>query len=89
MRQIMGMKVVHIIAFFCLAYVGVEVTIGGTIVFFFSFALTHTANSSEGWIVTFAIEERGGGSSAGYLTSGFFGGRISRWILLGAPSQKG
>ncbi|CAE6448114.1 unnamed protein product [Rhizoctonia solani] len=27
-----------------------------------------------GWIVTFIIEVRGGGASAGYITSGFFGG---------------
>ncbi|KAH8110060.1 MFS general substrate transporter [Phellopilus nigrolimitatus] len=27
-----------------------------------------------GWIVTFVIDERGGGSSSGYLTSGFFAG---------------
>lgn len=54
-RQILGLRVVHILAFFILAYVGVEVTIGG-------------------WIVTFVIDKRGGGASAGYLSSGFFGG---------------
>jgi hypothetical protein len=27
-----------------------------------------------GWIVTYIIEERKGGSSAGYISSGFFGG---------------
>ncbi|CAE6446569.1 unnamed protein product [Rhizoctonia solani] len=27
-----------------------------------------------GWIVTFVVEERGGGTSAGYISSGFFGG---------------
>jgi hypothetical protein len=27
-----------------------------------------------GWIVTYIIEERGGGHSAGYISSGFFGG---------------
>ncbi|QRW26542.1 major facilitator superfamily transporter [Rhizoctonia solani] len=31
-------------------------------------------NTMGGWIVTFAVEERGGGSSAGYISSGFFGG---------------
>lgn len=28
----------------------------------------------EGWIVTFIIRERDGGPSAGYISSGFFGG---------------
>jgi fucose permease len=28
-----------------------------------------------GWIVTYIIEERGGGPSAGYISSGFFGGK--------------
>lgn len=27
-----------------------------------------------GWIVTFLIDERGGGASAGYVSSGFFAG---------------
>ncbi|CAE6416259.1 unnamed protein product [Rhizoctonia solani] len=31
-----------------------------------------------GWIVTFIIEVRGGGASAGYITSGFFGGNLNR-----------
>ncbi|KAF9021400.1 MFS general substrate transporter [Hymenopellis radicata] len=34
-----------------------------------------------GWIVTFIISERGGGPSAGYISSGFFGGRSYRWPL--------
>lgn len=55
-RRILGLRVVHVLAFFILAYVGVEVTIGG-------------------WIVTFVIDKRGGGASAGYLSSGFFGGK--------------
>ncbi|PPQ92297.1 hypothetical protein CVT25_008894 [Psilocybe cyanescens] len=32
-----------------------------------------------GWSVTFIIRERGGGSSSGYISSGFFGG----WLLTG------
>lgn len=52
----MKTRVVHLLAFFILIYVGVEVTIGG-------------------WIVTYIIEVRGGGSSAGYISSGFFGGQ--------------
>ncbi|CUA77505.1 Gallate transporter [Rhizoctonia solani] len=36
-----------------------------------------------GWIVTFVIEERGGGPSAGYISSGFFGGlMLGRVVLL-------
>lgn len=48
----------HVLAFFILAYVGVEVTIGG-------------------WIVTFVRDKRGGGVSAGYLSTGFFAGEAS------------
>lgn len=29
-----------------------------------------------GWIVTFIIQERQGGPSSGYISSGFFGGKI-------------
>lgn len=36
-----------------------------------------------GWIVTFVINERHGGSSSGYITSGFFGGlTVGRVVLL-------
>ncbi|CAE6462646.1 unnamed protein product [Rhizoctonia solani] len=36
-----------------------------------------------GWIVTFIIDERGGGPSAGYISSGFFGGlMLGRIVLL-------
>ncbi|KAH8110061.1 MFS general substrate transporter [Phellopilus nigrolimitatus] len=36
-----------------------------------------------GWIVTFVIDERGGGSSSGYLTTGFFAGMtVGRLCLL-------
>ncbi|KAB5589527.1 hypothetical protein CTheo_7034 [Ceratobasidium theobromae] len=36
-----------------------------------------------GWIVTFFVEERGGGTSAGYISSGFFGGlMLGRVVLL-------
>jgi fucose permease len=35
-----------------------------------------------GWIVTYIIEERGGGPSAGYISSGFFGGLTLGRILL-------
>ncbi|KAL5522811.1 hypothetical protein ACEPAG_8829 [Sanghuangporus baumii] len=62
--QIFRLKVVHFLAFFIFAYVGVEVALAG-------------------WIVTFVMDERGGGSSSGYLTSGFFGGvTVGRLCLL-------
>jgi len=56
-KQVMKTRAVHLLAFFVLIYVGVEVTIGG-------------------WIVTFIIKVRGGGPSAGYISSGFFGGQF-------------
>ncbi|KAF8172836.1 major facilitator superfamily domain-containing protein [Mycena galopus ATCC 62051] len=63
-RQILSLKTVHILAFFILVYVGVEVTIGG-------------------WITTYIIDVRGGGPSAGYISSGFFGGiMVGRLALL-------
>ena len=63
-KQIFTLRSVHLMAFFILIYVGVEVTIGG-------------------WIVTFLINERGGGPSAGYISSGFFGGlTLGRVVLL-------
>ncbi|KAJ7267042.1 major facilitator superfamily domain-containing protein [Mycena haematopus] len=62
-RQILSTKTVHLIAFFILVYVGVEVTIGG-------------------WIVTYIIDVRGGGSSSGYVSAGFFGGLMTGRITL-------
>jgi fucose permease len=36
-----------------------------------------------GWIVTYIIEERNGGPSSGYISSGFFGGlTLGRVVLL-------
>jgi hypothetical protein len=36
-----------------------------------------------GWIVTFIIRERNGGSGAGYISSGFFGGiTLGRVVLM-------
>ncbi|KAH9478786.1 hypothetical protein JR316_0009247 [Psilocybe cubensis] len=56
-KTVMRTQAVHLLAFFILVYVGVEVTIGG-------------------WIVTFIINVRGGGPSSGYISSGFFGGKV-------------
>ncbi len=35
-----------------------------------------------GWIVTYIIDLRGGGSSSGYISSGFFGGMSHTAIML-------
>ena len=72
-KQILSLREVHLMAFYILVYVGVEVTIGG--------GPRHKDRSQcsmlktvIGWIVTYLIHERGGGSSSGYVSSGFFGG---------------
>lgn len=73
-HQIMRLKEVHYLAIFSLIYVGVEVSIGGV-----PHPHTFGANRrliffSAGWIVTFIEQKRGGGASAGYISSGFFAG---------------
>ncbi|KAH6917868.1 major facilitator superfamily domain-containing protein [Coprinopsis sp. MPI-PUGE-AT-0042] len=43
-----------------------------------------------GWIVTFIIEERGGGPSSGYISAGFFGGlTLGRVVLLWVNEKVG
>ncbi|KAI0052084.1 MFS general substrate transporter [Auriscalpium vulgare] len=70
-RQILGIRAVHSLALFALIYVGVEVTLGGK------------SSPATRWIVTFVIRERQGGPSAGYISSGFFGGlTVGRVVLL-------
>ncbi|OBZ67290.1 Bypass of stop codon protein 6 [Grifola frondosa] len=64
-KQIFRLRALHLVAFFILIYVGVEVTIGG-------------------WIVTYVVDLRGGGPSAGYISSGFFGADTwSRGAVMG------
>ena len=65
-------KNVHLLAFFTLVYVGVEVTTGGT----YNLYTHHLVDFEEslGWIVTYIIKRRAGGPSSGYVSSGFFGG---------------
>ncbi|KAH8110133.1 MFS general substrate transporter [Phellopilus nigrolimitatus] len=49
----------------------------------FALAYVGTEVTLGGWIVTFVIDTRGGGSSSGYLTSGFFAGiTLGRLSLL-------
>lgn len=82
-RQILGIRTVHYLAIFALIYIGVEVTVGGALSISFSSGSVLT-NFREylGWIVTFIIREREGGHSAGYISSGFFGGEHARVQLL-------
>ncbi|KAI0783171.1 MFS general substrate transporter [Abortiporus biennis] len=55
-----------------------------TVHFLSLFALIYvgTEVSLGGWIVTFIQERRGGGASAGFISSGFFGGLMLGRILL-------
>lgn len=75
--QIMRQRVVQLLALFCLIYVGVEVTLGGENLRSSRnrrFLLRYSCAPCIGWIVTFIQDERGGNASAGYISSGFFGG---------------
>ena len=75
-KQIMGIRTVHLLSFFALIYVGVEVTLGGeTVITPFKLAIP-IAIWITGWIVTFIEQKRGGGATAGYISSGFFGGEL-------------
>ncbi|KAH9973883.1 major facilitator superfamily domain-containing protein [Lactifluus volemus] len=62
-KEMFRLKALHLLSFFILVYVGVEVTIGG-------------------WIVTYIIHVRHGGSSAGYISAGFFGGLTAGRVAL-------
>ena len=79
-KQIMGLKTVHLLSFFALVYVGVEVTLGGKehrTIFRFPSGLNEYL---IGWIVTFIEQKRAGSSSSGYISSGFFGGEFYLFI---------
>lgn len=75
--QILNIKAVHFLAFFALIYIGVEVTVGGLYHLLPRVPEIKISLCFVGWIVTFIIRERGGGHSAGYISSGFFGGRTN------------
>jgi fucose permease len=69
-------KTVHLLALFLVVYIGVEVTIGGIIMFALRRCSTnHVTTLTQGWIVTFLMLVRGGGPSSGYVSTGFFGGK--------------
>ncbi|KZT51823.1 MFS general substrate transporter [Calocera cornea HHB12733] len=70
-RQILRMRNVHLLSFFILFYVGLEVSIGG-------------------WIVTYLVQIRGAGPSAGYVSSGFWGGlALGRLTLIWVNERLG
>ncbi|EUC65244.1 MFS general substrate transporter [Rhizoctonia solani AG-3 Rhs1AP] len=48
----------------------------------FAWVYVGTEVTVGGWIVTFIVEERGGGASAGYVSSGFFGGLMLGRVAL-------
>ncbi|KAF9051744.1 MFS general substrate transporter [Panaeolus papilionaceus] len=57
---------------------------------FFVFVYVGVEVTIGGWIVTFIIQERQGGPSSGYISSGFFGGlTIGRVLLLWANKKVG
>ena len=47
-----------------------------------TFATCTRLSRIAGWTVTYIIQRRGGGPSAGYISSGFFGGKSTpyRWM---------
>ena len=76
--EMFKLKSLHFMAVFIVIYIGVEVTLGGEA--YNGMAQvpcatpdTHHLATFVGWIVTYVIDLRGGGPSAGYISSGFFG----------------
>ena len=94
-KQVLRIRSVHVMAFFIFVYVGVESSIGGTCLLLVPDAaiiglrlfsrcvhrLTLTPPGT-GWIVTYIINERNGGSNSGYISSGFWGGLTAGRIFL-------
>lgn len=79
-RQIFRLKEVYLLAAFILIYVGVGVTIGGEYrhATYSRQTLLTLSELIQGWTVTYIINVRGGGSSSGYVSSGFFGGMLNK-----------
>ena len=89
-RQVLGLRVVQLLALFILAYVGVETTIGGENAHMVYESSHADAILLSGWIVSYTIDVRGGGPSAGYISSGFFGGlALGRIVLLWVTKKLG
>ena len=72
-KQILSLKAVHLLAFYILIYFGTEVTIGGEPRDKYKVQCV-VLKGVIGRIVTYLIHGRGGRSSSGYVSSGFFGG---------------
>jgi fucose permease len=82
-KQIFRLRALHLLAAFTLIYVGIEVTLGGTPFPNIYPPPPSLTRSLTGWIVTYVIKVRDGGPSAGYISSGFFGGlALGRVCLL-------
>jgi fucose permease len=75
--QMMSYKAVHLLSLFLLIYVGAEVTIGGTISSLCLIAQQKSDYCKSGWTASYLIIVRGGGPSSGYVSTGFFGGKLS------------
>ena len=73
-KQILSIRAVHFLACWTVIYVGVEVTLGGKQEVPRNFHRVAEQTLCSGWIVTFIEDKRHGGPSAGYISSGFFGG---------------
>ncbi|KAF8751683.1 MFS general substrate transporter [Rhizoctonia solani] len=72
-KQVFGSWTVNMMAVFCLLYVGAENTMGAGWIVTVN-TMTRQVVKIIDALIQFAVEERGGGSSAGYISSGFFGG---------------
>ena len=82
------LKSLHLMAVFILIYIGVEVTLGGQTYAAPSMAhllMLIILRPFTGWIVTYVIDLRGGGPSAGYISSGFFGGTLCLRVSASSP----
>jgi len=75
------MPLVHLLAVFCLLYVRVSLTDQRLLTQ--RCTQVGTEVTIGGWVVTYIIDERGGGPDAGYISAGFFGGlMLGRLVLL-------
>ena len=76
-KQIFRLRTVHLMALFIFLYVGVEVSISGKPSITLQVCgFTNLPVKLSGWIVTYVINERHGGVNAGYISSGFWGGKM-------------
>ena len=80
--QLLRNKTVHLLSLFLMVYIGVEVTIGGTIFVLYMIVKSLNYYCKSGWIVSFLMIVREGGPSSGYVSSGFFGGKYLIILLI-------